>query len=510
MAVPPFFSNHIEAESAQEHLPHHGREDHKTTKPTKNIPQPATKTKTKHSKPTQQPKPVIISNTFPKLASPGPPSSSSSFSFRFPSWDVSAFTLPLFPELGPDFYAAGQNEHHLKATTTKIPFVVFTKANKIKPLTVVTVTKTSVPMTTTKPFIIFTEKTKLDPLPGKTASKPAISTTTTAEPKKSVEIATVKPFVSFGRKGPTKPIVGGGSGTGGALAPSTFFDNARKTTSKRPSQLWSVLPPLLPKNTTKSPTYATTSSKRPHNIKRVKIPKNKVKPFVFLGKKKVQTEVYKVKSSVPPKINSTRPTLTSAKVVTTKVTRRPPPVTYFKKVATTQVPKPPSIFYGDVKSTSVPAKIFNVQSKFTTVSTKTTTRMPKTTTKRRTSKPNARRKSTPKSQTTTTTRVFVKKESTTTSTSKPSMLVTEPFFPITNSDQGGSLTVDKSEKLTVTTEKSEDNSDKEEENNEKTLSMLVSALGVPDIWDVLLFGRNSQVQNQSIHHTGITSMQPLE
>ena len=507
MAVPPFFSNHIEAGSEQEHLSHHGAEDHKTTKPTKTIPRPATKTKTKHSKPTQQPKPVSISSTSPKLLSPSPPSSSS-FSFRFPSWDVSAFTLPLFPELGPDFHAAGQNGHHLKATTTKIPFVVFTKANKIRPLTVVTVTKTSVPMTTTKPFIIFTEKTKIDPLPGKTASKPAISTTTTAKPKKSVEIATVKPFVSFGSKGPTKPIVGGGSGTGGAVAPSTFFDNARKTTSMPPSQLWSVLPPLLPKNTTKSPAYVTTSSQRPPNIKRVKIPKNKVKPFVFLGKKKVQTEVYKVKSSVPPKINSPRPTLTFAKVVTTKVTRRPPPVTYFKKVATTQVPKPPSIFYGDVKSTSVPVKIFNVQNKFTTVST--TTRMPKTTTKRRTSKPNTRRKSTPISQTTTTTtRVFVKKESTTTSTLKPSILVTEPFFPITNSDQGESLTVDKSEKLTVATENSEDNSDKEE-NNEKTFSMLVSALGVPDIWDVLLFGRNSKVQSQNIHHSGITSMQPLE
>ena len=91
----------------------------------------------------------------------------------------------------------------------------------------------------------------------------------------------------------------------------------------------------------------------------------------------------------------------------------------------------------------------------------------------------------------------------------PSMLVTEPFFPITNSDQGGSLTEDKSEKLTVTTEKSEENSD-EEEDNEKTFSMLVSALGVPDVWDVLLFGRNSKVQSQNIHHSGITSMQPLE
>ena len=69
--------------------------------------------------------------------------------------------------------------------------------------------------------------------------------------------------------------------------------------------------------------------------------------------------------------------------------------------------------------------------------------------------------------------------------------------------------MDKSEKLTVTTEKSEDNSDKEED-NEKTFSMLVSALGVPDIWDVLLFGRNSKVQSQNIHHSGITSMQPLE
>ena len=508
MAVPPFFSNHIEAGSEQEHLSHHGGEDHKTTKPSKNIPRPATKNKTKPTKPTPQPKPVSISSTFPKLPSPSPPSSSSSFSFRFPSWDVSAFTLPLFPELGLDFYAVGQNGHHLKRTTTKIPFVVFTKANKIKPLTVVTVTKTSVPMTTTKPFIIFTEKTKIDPLPGKTASKPAISTTTTAKPKKSVEIATVKPFVSFGSKGPTKPIVGGGSGTGGAVAPSTFFNNARKTTSKRPSQLWSVLPPLLPTNTTKSPTYATTSSQRPPNIKRVKIPKNKVKPFVFLGKKKVQTEVYKVKSSAPQKNNSPRPTVTSTKVVTTKVTRRPPPITYFKKVATTQVPKPPSIFYGDVKSTSVPVKIFNVHNKFTTVST--TTRMPKTTTRRRTSKPKARRKTTPKPQTPTTTRVFVKKESTTTSTLKPSVLVTEPFFPVTNSDQGGSLTLDKSEKLTVTTEKSEDNNSDKEEDNEKTFSMLVSALGVPDVWDVLLFGRNSKVQNQSIHHSGITSMQPLE
>ena len=380
MAVPPFFSNHIEAESEQEHLPHQGGEDLKTTKPTKNIPRPATKTKTKPTKPTPQPKPESISNTFPELASSSPPSGSSSFSFRFPSWDVSAFTLPLFPELGPDFYAVGQNGHHLEATTTKIPFVVFTKANKIRPLTVVTVTKTSAPVTTTKPFIIFTEKTKIDPLPGKTASKPAISTTTTAKPKKSVEIATVKPFVSFGSKGPTRPI----GGTGGAVAPSTFFNNARKTTSKRPSQLWSVLPPLLPTNTTRSPTYVTTSSQRPPNIKRVKIPKNKVKPFVFLGKKKVQTEVYKVKSSVPPKVKPPRPTLTSAKVVTTKVTKRPPPITYFKKVPTTQVPKPPSIFYGDVKSTSLPVKIFNVQNKFTTVST--TTRMPKTTTKRRTSK----------------------------------------------------------------------------------------------------------------------------
>ena len=133
----------------------------------------------------------------------------------------------------------------------------------------------------------------------------------------------------------------------------------------------------------------------------------------------------------------------------------------------------------------------------------------------------------------------IQKELTITSTSKPekvtttkrnqgNSLVTEPFFPNTSSEQLQPATEDKSEKLKVTSGKSEDITSEEnesedsasdenesgditsEENEKKSFSLMVSALGVPDIWDMLLFGRYTRVQSQNIHQSGIVSMQPLQ
>ena len=417
---------------------------------------------------------------------------SSSFSFRFPSWDVSAFTLPLFPELGEDFHTAG---HQLPPTrTTNRPFMIFPETNDIG------ITKTSTPI--------------------------RILYSTTFKPMEKDEKGTnIKPFVSFGKK-PKRPS---------STPPTQISSVNEETTVKTPSKLWSALPPHLPKRTTSPPvpkestTPAGTMSQKLPKVKRVKMAKKKVKPFVFLGgsKQQPQTDILKVKPSTSQKVKPTKSTIVSfEEVVTTKATK--PSIIYFKKVTTTQAPKPP--VFKKVKTTRAPMKIFNVNnnvmnlttSKISSykrptnsqpvrykVKTTSTTKRKELTTKRTT------RKTTPKPKTTRTT--SVKKELTTlkpnqvstTRRNQGNILVTEPFFPNTSSDQKkpDEDTEDKSEKLKVTTEKSEDSSD---ENEKKSFSLMVSALGVPDIWDMLLFGRYTKVQSQNIHHSGIVSMQPLQ
>ena len=333
------------------------------------------------------------------------------------------------------------------------------------------------------------------------------SYTTTFKPNEKI-----KPFVSFGKK-PKKP--------------SSPHPTHKGTTSKSPSKLWSALPPHLPKSTTSSPTpkeSTTMSQKVANNVKRVKMPKKKVKPFVFLGpdSKKPQTEILKIKPSVSyvKRVKSTKSTSVYVnKVVTTKATK--PSQIYFKKVPTTKVPKPSYTSFKKVKSSQVtPLKIFNVDNemnlkssqnssftrptkfqpvryKFTTTSTthrKTLTT--KGTTRKTTTTPAP---PTTKATTTTTT-------TTTTKRNQGKKLVTEPFFPVSSSNQKKPATEDKSEKLKVTTEKSSE----DDEDEKKSFSLMVSALGVPDIWDMLLFGRYMRVQSQNIHQSGIVSMQPLQ
>lgn len=382
--------------------------------------------------------------------------------------------------------------------------------------------------TTTRPFMIFPETNEIGITKISEPTKNFL--TTTFRPNKEATNANIRPFLSFGKK-PKRPS-------------STHISSDKKgTTTKTPSKLWSALPPHLPKSTTSSPTSkestthaATVSKKPPNKVKRVKMPKKKVKPFVFLGgSKQPQTDILKVKPSVTyAKKEKVKPSKTTpfsiTKVVTTKTTK--PPIIYFKKVAITQVPKLP--VFKRVKTTRAPLKIFNVMNltssqnpsynrptdlqpvryKVTTISTK--------------HRKETTRKTTSKLKTTTVT--SIQKELTTASTSKPekvstptqkpqgNSLVTEPFFPNTSSDQMKPLTEDKSEKLKVTSGKIGDSTSDEDEigdgtsdeNEKKSFSLMVSALGVPDIWDMLLFGRYRRVQSQNIHQSGIVSMQPLQ
>ena len=338
------------------------------------------------------------------------------------------------------------------------------------------------------------------------------SYTTTFKPNEKIE--KIKPFVSFGKK-PKKP--------------SSPHPTHKGTTSKSPSKLWSALPPHLPKSTTSSPTpieSTTMPQKLANTVKRVKKPKKKVKPFVFLGpagSKEPQTEIQKIKPSVSyvKRVKSTKSTSVYVnKVVTTKATK--PSQIYFKKVPTTKVPKPSYTSFKKVKSSQVtPLKIFNVDNemnlkssqnssftrptkfqpvryKFTTTSTTHRKTLTTKGTTRKTTTTTTPAPPTTKATTTTTT--------TTTKRNQGKKLVTEPFFPVSSSNQKKPVTEDKSEKLKVTTEKSSE----DDEDEKKSFSLMVSALGVPDIWDMLLFGRYMRVQSQNIHQSGIVSMQPLQ
>ena len=428
MVAPPFFSNHVETSPEQELE--------------NNLPTDGGSRDPKHKKPPLAIKPALNK---PPLSQPTiPKRGSSSFSFRFPSWDVAAFTLPLFPELGQGFQQAG---NQLPPTPTNRPFIIFPETNKIG------ITKPSNP---------------------------------TFKPKGKVENANIKPFISFGK--PTKSVM-------------------RKTTTKS-SKLWSALPPHLPKSTTRPPTpkeSTTHAAFLSPKVKRVKMPKKKVKPFVFLGGSK-QTSSKQPQSNVPKK----KPSIIYTKKVNpkksaSKTTKSS--IIYFQKVSTTQMPKPPNKSFEKVKTTQAPLKIFNVNNP--TSSQNRTFQRPFRYKLSTTSIPH-RKEPTPKG-TESTTVISTQKESTTVPHLKPNTvptiktkLVTEPFFPNTSSNQNKPETEDKSEKLKVTTDNSGEIDEK------KSLSLLVSALGVPDIWDMLLFGRFTRVQSQNIHQAGIVDMEPLQ
>ena len=112
MVAPPFFSNHVETSPEQELE--------------KNLPTDGGSRDPKHKKPPLAIKPALNK---PPLSQPTiPKRGSSSFSFRFPSWDVAAFTLPLFPELGQGFQQAG---NQLPPTPTNRPFIISPETNKI-------------------------------------------------------------------------------------------------------------------------------------------------------------------------------------------------------------------------------------------------------------------------------------------------------------------------------------------------------------------------------------------